>query len=151
MLQQIIQHHNQFTFICSDTFMWSPSTTSVHYDSEQVAEDIGLWSLLHELGHALLSHNGYQTDLELIKLERAAWQKATELAEQYEIAISEEHIEDCMDTYREWLKARSTCPRCSNVSLQSTTNTYQCFNCQATWQVSRSPLCRVQRRIQKQA
>lgn len=146
MVDQILADYTQFSFNASDQFMWSPMTATIHFDRNNLDHVSGVWSLMHELGHALLSHQGYEHDIDLIKLERAAWDKAVELSQHYQIEINEDHVENCMDSYRDWLKSRSTCPDCDNVSLQTETATYRCFNCGCSWQVSASPICQVQRR-----
>jgi hypothetical protein len=101
-----------------------------------------IFSLLHELGHALLEHKDYTYDVELLKIEVAAWDRARTLAEQYGVTLDEDHIQDCLDTYRDWLHLRATCPTCFGRSLQSTETCYRCFNCQTEWSVTRSRLCR---------
>ncbi len=105
------------------------------------------WSILHELAHAKLNHNNYYSDFELVKLELDAWQEAKEIAKNYGIKIDSEHIEDCLDTYRDWLHQRATCPTCQTVSTQRDPNTYQCFNCRTSWHVSNSRFCRPYRKV----
>ncbi len=102
----------------------------------------GKWALLHEAGHALLGHKGYKTDAGLLMLEVEAWQAAQKLSIKMEITITEEHIQDCLNTYRDWLYARSTCPTCALNSLQIDETTYLCLNCSARWSVSQSRFCR---------
>jgi len=127
------------------SFSWSPETNEIFYDSGKSTKTHS-WSLLHETGHALLGHNRYDTDLELIKLEIAAWEKAKEVATSLKITINENHIQDCLDTYRDWLYQRSVCPRCDNKSLQQETiEQYQCFNCHMVWEVTPSRFCRAYR------
>lgn len=133
-------------FISSDSFYWSPRKKIVHFVPEALINDAGNWSLLHELGHALLEHQTYISDFELVKLELAAWEKAKVLAKKYDVSIPEEHIQDCLDSYREWLYLRSTCPTCMNSSQQIDAHTYSCFNCNTNWNVSRSRQCRSYRR-----
>lgn len=134
------------TFHASDSFYWSPRKKVVHFVDELVDNDSGRWSLLHELGHALLDHKTFNSDFELVKLELAAWQKAEQIAKKVSVKIPNDHIQDCLDTYREWLYLRSTCPHCTNAGQQIKTSTYSCFNCNSTWQVSRSRQCRSYRR-----
>jgi len=132
-------------------FTWSPKTGNIIYKEDSVSTDkIAVWSLLHEVGHALLSHNSYQSDFELLGLEIAAWDKAQELAPVYGVKIDADHVQDCLDTYRDWLYQRSTCPTCTSCSLQLDSKTYCCFNCGGSWQVSASRLCRPYRRKQKE-
>ena len=75
-----------------------------------------------------------------------AWHKAQELGDKYGYKIDLDHIQDCLDTYRDWLYKRSLCPFCSTSSLQSDERTYKCFNCGSQWHVSKSKLCRPYRR-----
>jgi len=127
------------------SFSWSPETNEIFYDKGKPNQNHS-WSLLHETGHALLSHNRYDADLELIKLEVAAWEKAKEIATSLNIVIDEDHIQDCLDTYRDWLYQRSVCPRCNNKSLQQENiEQYQCFNCHMVWEVTPSRFCRAYR------
>lgn len=144
MYKQIIDDHQQFSFVPSDDFKWSPSTNTIHYQDSRPA-DQPLWTLLHELAHALLGHNDYASDLELIKIERQAWDKAKEVALVYEIDIDTDYIEDCMDTYRDWLIKRATCPDCRSVTFQNQQELYECFNCGSSWSVPASAVCRVLR------
>ena len=126
-----------------EDFRWSPANTTLTYRPEQT--ETGLWSLLHEASHALLGHTGYRYDTELLFLEVDAWKKSEELGRRFAVIIDTEHIQDCLDTYRDWLHQRSTCPRCSVVSLQIAPQEYMCHNCTATWQVSASRFCRAYR------
>lgn len=129
------------------TFSWSPKTSEVIYKETAVDDKVANWSLLHEAGHALLDHNSYDTDFQLLLMEVSAWSKAKELAKIFKLRIDDDHIEDCLDTYRDWLYQRSTCPSCTSCSLQTDSKTYSCFNCGTTWQVSRSRMCRPYRRM----
>lgn len=132
------------------TFSWSPASKQVIYkESVDPSDEIANWSLLHEAGHALLDHNSYDTDFQLLLMEVSAWGKAKELAKKFKLTIDESHIQDCLDTYRDWLYQRSTCPNCTVCSLQKDRNTYQCFNCATVWHVSASRMCRPYRRKQK--
>jgi len=107
---------------------------------------ISEWALLHEVGHALLEHHNYRSDLELISLESQAWDKAKVLGKKYGQQIDPDHIEDCMDTYRDWLHQRSACPVCDTRSLQQDARHYKCFNCGQVWTVTSSRFCRPYRR-----
>jgi len=133
------------TFEPGETFYWSPKDSKVVYrafDRHMAEDSTCMWSLLHEAAHAALSHKNYEHDYELLLFEVAAWEKAKELSDTYAIAISEDYIQDCLDTYRDWLHQRATCPRCSVVSLQVSATAYKCHNCSAVWTVSASRFCR---------
>jgi hypothetical protein len=137
------------TFVQDTAFYWSPKDRTIHYRAEN--NQIGNWSLLHELSHALLGHQDYKSDIELLIMESQAWHHAKLLAQEHEITIDEDHIQDCLDTYRDWLYHRSCCPRCTNAGLQFSLRLYRCFNCHASWQVSTSRFNRPYRIHAKQS
>lgn len=139
-------------FIPSDSFYWSPETNEVFYDDTKYDQQSSIWSLLHETSHALLGHTTYKADLELLHLEVAAWNHALMLAKDYDVAIDDDYVQDCLDTYRDWLYRRSLCPGCGAQCLQmDATNFYRCFNCHTHWHVSPSRFCRPYRRSQSKA
>lgn len=126
-------------------FCWSPETGEIFY-KPAFGDQKATWSLLHETGHALLEHQNYKGDFELLRLEVAAWERARQLAQEMEVKINEEHIQDCLDTYRDWLYKRSICPSCATKCLQQDDyRHYRCFNCHTTWRVSTSRFCRAYR------
>src|SRR5512146_2153857 len=127
-------------------FCWSPETGEIFYKAKARGRR-ATWSLLHETGHALLGHKDYKADFELLKLEVAAWERARQLAGAIGVKIDEDHIQDCLDTYRDWLYKRSICPACTTKSLQQGDFVhYRCFNCHTVWRVSASRFCRAYRR-----
>jgi hypothetical protein len=79
-------------------------------------------------------------------MERDAWDKAIQIGKDFGLDIPTEHIEYCLDTYRDWLYARSLCPICHQCGLQSSKTAYTCVFCSTSWSVSKSRLCRVTRR-----
>jgi hypothetical protein len=133
----------QFTFIAGTTAYWSPRDRTIHY---AVDGTHSLAGLLHELAHGILQHTTYHTDLELLHKEITAWELAQSLAKTYDTHIDAEHIQDCLDTYRDWLHKRSTCPVCHMNGLQADIQAYNCLNCGHTWHVSSSRFCRPYRR-----
>ena len=139
MLQLLTKLQAKFPelkFKAGEQFCWSPESGEIFYKTDAAGKQ-AKWSLLHETGHALLGHSRYQADFELVKLEVAAWQKAAELADDLDIKIDANHVEDCLDTYRDWLYQRSICPSCSTKCLQQDDfKHYRCFNCHTTWKVS---------------
>ncbi|MGH7237616.1 MAG: hypothetical protein ACREGF_03720, partial [Candidatus Saccharimonadales bacterium] len=136
-----------FKFVPEDGFRWSPKQQHISYKLAVLKQPRGAWALLHEVGHAILAHNNYKYDFELLLLEVAAWQAARSLAPTYNQKISDDHIQDGLDSYREWLHRRSTCPSCYNRSLQQNSGEYSCFNCHSVWKVSQSRFCRTYRQI----
>lgn len=130
-----------------EDFHWSPKTQEVIYKPVVLDTSKGNWTLLHELGHARLKHDTYELDLTLLQMEAAAWQDAKELAVNYDITIAEDHIQNCLDSYRDWLHLRSACPRCNTHSFQEDSRHYRCINCGQVWTVTASRFCRPYRRI----
>lgn len=146
VLKQIKADFPHIRFVRGKAFCWSPQGQTITYPSADLST-VQVWSLLHEIGHALLAHTAYESDFELLLLEVAAWDKARELGERYGMTIDEDHVQDCLDTYRDWIHQRSTCPQCGNQSLQEDSRTYRCFNCRTVWQVTASRFCRPYRRV----
>ena len=133
LAKQLARDYTQFKFIAGQTAVYSASDNSITFlESANEKDD---WTLLHELAHGVLAHNTYSTDFELLKLESQAWQKAVEIGKNYGVNIDEEHIQMCLDTYRDWLHRRSACPTCSLRSPQINSSTYRCLNCKTEWQV----------------
>ncbi len=142
LLKKLVQDFPDFTFISGEQFYWSPQQRRIIYNTSRQNDTIDCWSLLHELGHAVLDHASYDSDLELVEMESQAWDKAEQLSKTYGIDIDENHIQDCLDTYRDWLHQRSACPKCGNRSFQQNSHEYHCFNCASEWKVSSSRFCR---------
>lgn len=142
LLHRIAADHPQLRFAAGDSFCWSPATNQVQYE-RNASGVTAVFSLLHEVGHALLQHEHYKLDFELLELEVAAWERARELAGKYKIQLDEDHVQDCLDTYRDWLYRRSICPSCTTRALQLDDSAeYQCHNCRTTWRVATSRFCR---------
>ena len=137
-------------FTPGEHFAWSPLDNKITYPPETTDKEDN-YALLHETGHALLGHQNYQTDYQLLKMEIEAWEKAKEIALKLSMVIEEEHIQECLDSYRDWLYKRCICPSCGTKTIQNdTSNSYSCFNCHACWKVSPSRFCRAYR-TRKQA
>jgi hypothetical protein len=145
LVAKLQNSYPKLKFSPSDSFYWSPETNEVFYLKDAKGK-LADWSLLHEAGHGLLNHDHYEADFMLLRLEIEAWQKAKEIAGAFNVKIDEDHIQDCLDTYRDWLHKRSICPKCSNKSLQqSDFSHYSCFNCHMRWRVTTSRFCRTYR------
>lgn len=141
-LQQIFP---ELRFRADKQFFWSPESSEIVYDQSAIGSEAE-WSLLHETGHALLKHKNYNADIRLLGMEIEAWEKARSLAKHLGKTIDEEHIEDCLDTYRDWLNHRSICPSCGTQCLQQSGKLqYRCFNCHTIWKVSNNRFCRAYR------
>lgn len=135
----------QFKFTPGQQDHWSPGRRTIFYNPHRSAEDTRC-SLLHELAHGLLGHTDYGSDFELLKLEAEAWAKAAEIGLGYGVKISDDHIQNCLDTYRDWLHRRSTCPTCGMHVMQTSNRAYKCFNCQTEWSVTNDRFARPYRK-----
>jgi hypothetical protein len=145
LLTRLQERFPELVFTAGKQFCWSPESHEVFYKTTAKGAK-ATWSLLHETGHALLEHTTYRADFELVRLEIAAWDRARGLAEEFGIEIDEDHIEDCLDTYRDWLYKRSICPTCTAKCLQQDDIVhYRCFNCHTVWKVTANRFCRAYR------
>lgn len=122
------------TFRPGLSFKWSAENKVLFYN---ISLEEGSSLLLHELSHAILDHAGFALDIDLVRKERLAWQYAQEtLAPRYNLVISDNMVEDAMDTYRNWLHKRSLCPDCQTSGLQTKTGTYKCLACRCQWRAN---------------
>jgi hypothetical protein len=119
---QLKNNYPQFSFREGRHEHWSPTTKTITYNLNQPAQQL-YFGLLHELAHALLGHLTYK--------------------------IEDDHVQNCLDTYRDWLHRRSSCPQCGAHVLQRDVSTYQCFNCQTRWHVSSGRFVRPYRKMLK--
>lgn len=142
MLSQLKNNYPDISFEASDDFTWEPSSKTVYYNPKNPDASA---LLLHEISHAILGHDQYKSDIDLIKIERAAWQKAESISIEYRQTISHELVESTLDSYRDWLHSRSTCPSCSAVGIQSRNDRYKCPACSHEWRVNEARSCRLMR------
>jgi len=138
-IPKIIADFPEYKFVKSRKSFWSSPKNVIFYNSDEA-------ELLHEISHAILEHVDFTTDVDLIQKERAAWTKAQELAKKYDVTITNEKIEEDLDSYRDWLHAKSTCPTCSQNGIQSVeTLHYHCFVCNTNWRVNHNQHKRIRR------
>jgi len=123
---------------------WSPIGNEIFYTDD---ERDGMASLLHEIGHARLKHTNFGSDVELLQKEVDAWQEALRLANYYSVYIDNDHVEGCLDSYRDWLFKRSRCPICKATGIQTTVQDYRCLNCNGQWHVTSARMRRPYRRL----
>lgn len=142
LIHKLKTTHTDLSFIEAEQFSWSPSTKTVFYD--RGAPNASLL-LLHELSHALLGHKEYRRDIELVAMETAAWEKAKLLADEFNVRTQEDAVQDHLDTYRDWLHSRSSCPECSANGYQTAASTYACPACSHTWKVNEARTCALRR------
>lgn len=130
-------------FEISDLFRWSPYEQTVYVGSLRTPRDEA--TLLHELGHAMCGHSDFTHDIDLLKMEREAWTKAQAVAPTYNVKIDEDIVEAALDTYRDWLDARSRCPSCGQTGVQESEAVYQCLICHVGWRVNDARQCGLKR------
>lgn len=127
-----------------DDFHWSFKDSTVTYtdnDNKTLPAH-----LLHEMAHAILGHKAYQRDIQLLGFERDAWAYAKEtLSPRYGQRIADEIIKASLDSYRDWLHARSTCPKCSSTGVEIKKAIYGCPVCSGQWRVNEARLCGLRR------
>ena len=107
-------------------FAFRPPRTIVVGPDEPRAELL----LLHELGHATLEHRDFETDVERLRMEMEAWEKARELASRYGVEYDEELVQMELDTYRDWLHQKSRCPKCGLTRFETPGGQYHCPRCE---------------------
>lgn len=143
LVANLIQDYPSIRFTAGSDFLWNPTDQTVFYVKD--APD-GADLLLHETAHALLGHATFTRDIELLKIERQAWQYAEEhLAPHYGIVLDEAAAEAALDTYREWIHRRSLCPQCQLNGIQESRDHYRCVHCHQRWRVNQARNCRLKR------
>lgn len=143
LVKQLKADYPEFDFAMATGFWWSASDNTIHLDP--TATNSAVFSL-HELSHAILGHSGYESDIDLVKLERDAWDYARQtLGPRYDIAIDNDLAEGNLDTYRDWLHSRSTCPDCEATGLQTLHRSYRCLACGHQWRVNEARICALRR------
>ena len=135
-------HLHSLTLSEGELFSWDHTACAITYQPK--ANDAEAY-LLHEFSHALLHHTTYSQDIDLIKMERAAWDYATSIAGDYNVVISNDIVEAAIDTYRDWIHSRSLCPSCGATGIQTGENRYSCVSCRATWRVNEARTCALRR------
>ncbi len=126
-LARVQKDYPEYAFRVGKKFTFCPPKTIVF----NLEEDHGSLLLLHELGHAICKHRDFYTDAQRLKMERAAWNKAKELAEKYGVLYDTELVEDELDTYRCWLDTKSRCPVCKLTRYQTPDGKYHCPRCES--------------------
>lgn len=141
-ISKILNNYPQFLFKESSDFSWSPSDNTIRYNP---IDTNSASLLMHEIAHALLGHEQYKSDVKLLKIEQEAWDYAIKLAQALNITIPDQIVQSNLDTYRDWLHARSKCPECSSNGLQIKPVIYSCPVCSNKWQVNQARTCNLRR------
>lgn len=146
-LQKKLEHRlPDVTFRRGDTFTWDHTSSCILYSPTHPSAAA---FLLHEAGHASLGHSSYDSSVHLLTMERDAWQKAKEIGEELGITIDDSAIEDALDSYRDWLHARTTCPTCNATGIEKGKNRYLCLACSSTWTCNEARTCALKRYTNK--
>lgn len=125
-LEKIKKDFPNFRFVSGKKFAFRPPKTIVFNLTEPNSKVF----LLHELGHATLGHRDFNTDVDRLKMEVAAWEASKKIAQKYQIEIDEDLIQDELDTYRDWLHTKSKCKKCGLTRYQTTDGAYHCPKCE---------------------
>ncbi len=142
LLPKLRRDFPSLTFTEGDDFLWSPKERTIFFQENDPEYEA---LLLHELSHGLLDHHDYKRDIQLVTMETEAWEQARILSPLYGIRINEDALQDHLDTYRDWLHARSTCPRCEATGVQSSKQQYRCIACHHEWRVNEARVCALRR------
>ena len=126
LIEQIKKDYPNLTFKDGKKFSFRPPKTITIGPKEPNMELL----LLHELGHATLGHADYKTHIDRLKMESEAWERAKELAQRYNIEYDEDLAQNELDTYRNWLHQKSSCPICGLTRFQTPDSKYHCPRCE---------------------
>lgn len=133
LLERLRVDYPELRFKAGERFSFRPARTIIFAPEEQskVLAEQNYWrlQLLHEVGHAVLEHKNFATDPERLKMERAAWEEARKLCPRYGVEYDEDFVEAELDTYRDWLHQKSTCPNCGLTRYQTKNGKYYCPAC----------------------
>ena len=146
IVKQLASDYPEYQFQAGDVFSWSHHSRTITYINE--ASPAAIAQLLHETAHAILDHHHYTRDIDIITMERQAWELAVhQLAPRYNITLTmnDDVVQDALDSYRKWLYARSTCPTCSAVGIEIVKHHYRCLHCASNWRVNEARSCELRR------
>ena len=125
-LKKVKEAYPDFDFKPGRRFSFRPQKTITYSETEDNFELL----LLHELGHALNGDFSFKTDVERLKIESNAWEKARELANSFKITFDEDLAQRELDSYRNWLHQKSLCKSCGLTRYQTPDGTYHCPHCE---------------------
>ena len=142
LIEKLKNNSPGIAFVVGDEFGWNSKTKTVTYDESSPELEA---YLLHECGHALLGHDDYERDIDLIAMERDAWKTAQEIAATHNLIIQSDTVQDALDTYRDWMHARALCPTCGAAGIETSKHEYTCVSCRGKWQVNEARRCALRR------
>lgn len=126
LLDELKRDFPELVFRDGKKFMFKPPKTVFFTTDEANFEML----ILHEVAHAMLKHFDFKTNLERVRMENEAWEKAKELASRYSVVMDEDLIQNELDTYRDWLHKKSRCPKCGLTRFQTPDAKYHCPRCE---------------------
>ncbi len=126
LIEKLKVEYPELRFKEGQKFAFRPPKTIVIGPREEASDLL----LLHEVGHAILGHRNFKTDVERLKMEVAAWGKAQELATIYEVKWDEDVAQEELETYRGWLHQKSRCPVCGLTRFETPDGRYHCPRCE---------------------
>lgn len=138
-IEQLIHDYPDIKFVYASRFKYRPSkktTPATIYLEPLNQSPEYIFQTLHELGHSLRQHKTYTIDVERLKIEREAWDTAYKIFTQYsntllkDLSWDEYFVENSLDTYRDWLHARSKCKKCGLTRYQTSDGLYHCPHCE---------------------
>lgn len=148
IVDQVILDHPHVTFQKAAVARWSSPENTVYFQTVNSLSDMYLF--FHELGHGLRRHRDYDQDIELLRIENDAWQQAVQTASTYGFTIENNTIDEALDSYREWLHARSRCPTCTQSGVQQkSSGMYICLLCNTSWRTNDARRCGLKRYTKK--
>lgn len=134
LLDLLKQDFPDLVFKTGKKFSFSPPKTVVLGPPEPFYDLL----TLHEVGHALSDLFDYETHVERLKIETAAWEEAAKLYATYKEKSpkslttpewDQNFVETNLDTYRNWLHTKSLCKKCGLTRYQSKDGAYHCPHC----------------------
>jgi predicted RNA-binding Zn-ribbon protein involved in translation (DUF1610 family) len=147
LLEKLQQDYPNINFVEGENFSWNSQKQQITYTApiKRAQELKNCSKLLHELAHGLLNHQDYHSDVNLLKIESEAWNKASVLAKSLGIDLDSKEQQSSLASYINWAASRSKCPSCHKNGLQIMQTSFICPNCQNKWQVSKSRFTRTYR------
>ena len=131
-LIELSSEFKDYKFVPSTRFKWRAPNSIFFEKNSGVPMPYFALLTLHELGHALSGHKDYKTDVERLRIESEAWQRAKHLIAEHpnwDLEYNEDFAENELDSYRDWLHKKSKCKRCGLTCYQTADGKYHCPTC----------------------
>lgn len=132
-LMSLKEEYPDFSWRLGSRFKYKPEKTIFIDAEEPIPMPYFALLTLHELGHALSRHKDYNTDIERLRIESEAWQRAKHEIEAHPnwgVEYDEDFAEGELDSYRDWLHQKSKCKKCGLTRYQTADGIYHCPQCE---------------------